>query len=162
MGASITFNLKDAIRTKRQERQQRERAAIAARRDSALSHAGGTARRGRRGGARDRRLDQPMRPGKVVRRFDAPATRGMHRVTWDLRAQAPALAPAIPVGSGGGGGRGGRRWRRRSGRRTPSGGAGGGGGGDEEAKASAGAAASQGTLAPPGKYTVALAKRRTA
>src|SRR5262249_33218413 len=49
--------------------------------------------------------------GKVVRRLSAPGTRGVHRVTWNLRgipASGPSGAPAGPVGGGrGGGGRGG-------------------------------------------------------
>ncbi len=36
--------------------------------------------------------------GKVVRRFDGPVTRGMHRVAWDLRTPAPVLAN-VPASS---------------------------------------------------------------
>ena len=80
VGAAITFNLKDAIRTKQQERQQRERAAI------------------QRGETPPYPTPEELRAeaeeeapaivvsisdasGKVIRRFDAPATRGIHRVT---------------------------------------------------------------------------------
>ncbi len=164
VGAVITFNLKDAIRTKQQERQQRERAAI-------------------------QRGETPPYPtfeelhaeaeeeapaiivsisdstGKVIRRFDAPATRGIHRVTWDLRTQAPALAPAIPLGAGGGGGRGGAGGgggRGGAGAAGGRGGAGGGGGGgdEEEGGFAGGRGGAAGSLVVPGKYTVALAKRQ--
>jgi hypothetical protein len=85
--------------------------------------------------------------GKVVRRIDAPASRGIHRVAWDLRGAGTQLAPAIPLGGGGpGGGRGGR-------------GGGGGGGGEEEAPAFFGRGAGAGPLVMPGKYTLTLAKR---
>ena len=64
---------------------------------------------------------------KSIRRMDAPATRGIHRVTWDLRAQSAAWRRRSPLGGGarGGGGRGGAavaaaRWAgwRRSGWRA--------------------------------------------
>ena len=158
VGAVITFNLKDAIRTRLQDRQQRERAAV-------------------------QRGETPPYPtaeelhaeaeeevpailvsisdasGKVIRRFDTPATRGIHRVTWDLRAQSPALAPAIPTGAaGGGGGRGGAGGGR--GVAGAGAGVGGGGGGDEEQQGFGGRGAAVGALVVPGKYTVALARRQ--
>jgi photosystem II stability/assembly factor-like uncharacterized protein len=141
-GAAITYHLKDGYRTKRQERQQRERAAMG------------------RGEAPPYPTPEQLRAeaaeeapaivvsiadgsGKVVRRFDAPAGRGLHRVTWDLRGQSAALA----AGPTGGGGRGGR------------GGGGGGGGGDDEVPTFSGRGAPTGALALPGKYSVSLAKR---
>ena len=41
--------------------------------------------------------------GRVVRRLTAPTTRGLQRVIWDMRGDAPTAAP----GAGRGGGRGG-------------------------------------------------------
>jgi photosystem II stability/assembly factor-like uncharacterized protein len=150
-GAPITFNLKQGYQSKRQERQQRERAAMA------------------RGETPPYPTPEQLRAeaeeetpaivvsvadasGKVVRRFDAPATRGLHRVTWDLRLQGTALAPAAAPG-GGGGGRGGRGGGFGGGAGS------GGGGGDEEAPAFFGRGGGGGALAVPGKYTVTLAKR---
>jgi len=70
----------------------------------------------------------------VVRRYDGPATRGMHRVAWDLRGPVPVL-PNAPAG-------------RRAGEA--------GGGGEEEEFFFRGLT---GALLVPGKYTVTLAKR---
>ena len=131
VGAMITYNLKEAIRTKEADRQQRERAGRAARRDRALSHA----RRAARGS-----LEEPPAiiltikdaKGNVVRQLDEPATAGIHRVTWDLRSAGHRpggvgavgrrwRARAVDVAGGGG------AWRR--GRGGAGGGAGGGGGG---------------------------------
>lgn len=89
--------------------------------------------------------------GKVVRRFDGPVTRGMHRVAWDLRGAAPLTA-----GAGGGFGAGGRGGGGGGGGRGGTGGAGGGGEGDEEEGFFRGPT---GALVVPGKYTVTLAKR---
>src|ERR1039458_6184989 len=84
--------------------------------------------------------------------MDAPAGRGVQRVTWDLRAQGTALPPApVAAGGGGGGGGGGRGGGGRGGA-----GGGAGGGGDEEMFAGRGGA---GALVVPGKYTVSFAKR---
>jgi hypothetical protein len=106
--------------------------------------------------------------GKVVRRMEAPATRGIHRVVWDLRTTGPTLPPAGPGGGeaagrgGAGGGRGGAGGGGR-------GGAGGGGAAaapiilDEEALAAGGGFGGRGGAAPlavPGKYTATLAKRQ--
>ncbi|HEY1335994.1 MAG TPA: glycosyl hydrolase [Bryobacteraceae bacterium] len=167
VGAAITFNLGQGLRTKRQDRQQRERAAI------------------QKGDAppypttEELRAESEEEPpaivvsiadaqGKVVRRFDAPAARGLHRVNWDLRYQSPQLAPAIALGGGEGGGRGGFGGGGGGGRGAAGGGRGGAGGGagggiiiDEEAAAQfGGRGGGAGTLAPPGKYTVTLAKRQ--
>jgi photosystem II stability/assembly factor-like uncharacterized protein len=138
-GASITYNLKEGYRTKRQERQQRERAAIG--RGETPPYP--TPEQLRAEAAEEApaivvSIADPS--GKVIRRFDAPAARGLHRVTWDLRAQSASLPPAAAPG----GGRGGR---------------GGGGGGDDEAPQFSGRGGAQGPLAVPGKYTVSLAKR---
>jgi photosystem II stability/assembly factor-like uncharacterized protein len=101
-GADVTYFLKDGLRTKRQERQQHEREA---------------ARKGEtpppypnaeelHGEAEEEApaivLTVTDASGKVVRRLDGPATRGMHRVAWDLRAPAPVLANPPRVREGGG------------------------------------------------------------
>ncbi len=119
VGAEITFNLSKGLMTKREERLQSERAAMSRGETPAYPTA-----------AEMRAEAQEEAPaiivsiadstGKVIRRFDAPATRGIHRVTWDLRDQGIALPPAPPAGAGAG--RGGR------------GGAGGGGGWRAEAR----------------------------
>lgn len=142
-GAAITFNLKEGYRTKRQERQQKERAAIG-RGETPPYPTPEQLRAEAEEEAPAVVLSVADASGKVVRRFDAPATRGIHRVTWDLRLQGTALPPAAAPGRGGG--RGGR-------------GGGGGGGGDEEAPAFFGRGGGAGALAVPGKYTVTLAKR---
>ena len=133
-GAIITFHLKNTIRTKRAERQQRERAAISKGETPPYPT------------AEQLRAEAEEEPpaivlsvadgaGKVVRRLDAPATAGIHRVAWDLRGAGVSLPPAA--------GRGGR---------------GGGGGGDDEESFFAGRGA-MGALVAPGKYTVTLAQR---
>jgi hypothetical protein len=93
--------------------------------------------------------------GKVIRRFDAPATRGLHRVNWDLRTQGSTLPPA-PVAAAGGG-RGG--FGGGGGRGGAGGGAGAGGGDEEEMQMMFGRGGGAGGLVVPGKYTVTLAKR---
>jgi photosystem II stability/assembly factor-like uncharacterized protein len=145
VGAAITYNLKDGYTGKRAERQKRERAAIERGETPAyptpeLLHA-------------EAEEEPPAilvsiadASGKVVRRMEEPATRGVHRFTWDLRAQPVTLAPALPPG-GGRGGRGG-------------GGGGEAGGGDEEMMAVfGGRGGGAGALVAPGKYTVTLARR---
>jgi photosystem II stability/assembly factor-like uncharacterized protein len=153
VGAAITYNLKDGYTNKRAERQKRERAAI---------ERGETPPYPKPEELHAEAEEEPPAilasiadaSGKVVRRMEEPATRGVHRFTWDLRAQGVTLAPAIPVG-GGRGGRGGG-----------GGGADGeaGGGGDEEMMAgvpsgSGGRGGGAGALVVPGKYTVTLARR---
>ena len=155
VGAAITFNLKEAIRTKQQERLQRERAAI------------------QRGEAppyptpEELRTEAEEEPpaivvsisdasGKVIRRFDAPATRGIHRVTWDLRAQSIVLPPAIPAGGAGGRGGGGR-----GGAAVGRGGAGGRGGVEiVPAAGGGGRGGATGALVVPSKYSVSVARRQ--
>jgi hypothetical protein len=164
VGAAITFNLKDAIRTRAQERQQKERAAFQKGDDP-----GYPTPEVLRAEAQEEApaviLSIADASGKVVRRIDAPATRGIHRVVWDLRATGPNLPAAAPAGAGGGG-RGGFGGGGGGGR-GGAGGAGGGGAGaapiiDEEAMAAMGFGGRGGAapLAVPGKYTVTLAKRQ--
>ena len=160
MGAPITFNLKDAITTKRAERQRRDRAAFGRGETPAVSDSRATPRRGGGRGAGDRSFRIADSTGKVVRRMDAPAARGLQRVNWDLRAQgtqlAPAIAPAAPaavdaaaravaadVAARGGG----RRAAVAAVAMTSS------------LASSADAAAAADRSCVPGKYTVSLAKR---
>jgi photosystem II stability/assembly factor-like uncharacterized protein len=162
MGASITFHLKDAIRTKLQERQQRERAAIQ-RGETPPYPTAEELRAEAEEEAPAILISISDASGKVLRRLDAPATRGIHRVTWDLRTQAPALAPAVPLGGGGAGGGGGRGGRGGGGGGAAAfvlTGGGAGGGGEEEPQGFGGRGGGGGTLVPPGKYTVALARRQ--
>src|SRR5665811_169252 len=110
VGAQITYNLKEALTTKRAERQRRDRAALA------------------RGETPPYPTPEQLRAeveeeapavvisiadstGKVIRRMDAPAGRGLQRITWDLRAQGNTLPPAIAAAGGGGRGCNGRRQR---------------------------------------------------
>ena len=137
-GAEITYFLKDGLRTKKQERQQRERES--ARKNETPPYPNADQLRAE---AEEEApaivLTVTDASGKVVRRFDGPVTRGMHRVAWDLRSPAPVIVNA-PGGRGGPG----------------RGGAEGGAGGDEEEGFFRGPT---GALLVPGKYTVTLAKR---
>ena len=164
VGVQLTYNLNNGYTTKRAERQRRERAAIA--RGETPPYPTPEVLRA------EAEEEAPMvivsiadASGKVIRRMEEPATRGLHRFTWDMRAQStnlPAGPPAgLAGGFGGGGGRGGAGGG--GGRGGAGGGAGAGGGGadnppDEEG-AFFGRGGGQGALVVPGKYTVTLAKR---
>ncbi len=154
VGAVITYNLKDGYRTRAQERTQAERAALAR---------GETPPYPTPEILRAESEEEPPAilvtvsdaSGKVVRRMEAPATAGLHRITWDLREQG-ANAGGGRGGFGGGAGAGGR-----GGAGAGRGGAGAGGdpgGGGEEPPVFAGRGGGS-PLVVPGKYTVALAKR---
>ncbi len=132
-GATITYYLKEPIRTKRQIRQQAEREAE--RKKEAIKYPTPLE-------LRDEAEEEPPAliltitdaDGKVVRRLSAPAMPGMQRISWDFRYAPPVVqaAPQLPPGIdlealGGGGGFGGF--------------------------------GPQGELAMPGKYTVTMAKR---
>ena len=154
VGAQITYNLKVALTTKRAERQRRDRAALA-RGETPPYPTPEQLRAEAEEEAPAIVISIADSTGKVIRRMDAPAARGLQRVTWDLRAQSTQLAPAIAPAGAGGGGRGGGR----GGAGGPAGG-GAGGGGDEEMMAMfGGRGGGTGALVVPGKYTVALAKR---
>jgi len=141
-GAEITYYLKDALRTKRQLRQQREREA---------SRKGETAPYPTPEELRAEAEEEAPAivvsvadaSGKVVRRFDGTTARGFNRVAWDLRGPAPVVPAAAPAGGRGGAGRG-------------AGGGGGEGGGDE---GEGFFRRPTGPLVVPGKYTVTFAKR---
>src|SRR5262249_16307652 len=132
-GATITYYLKDPIRSKRQQRQQAEREA--ARKNESIKYPS------RQELLAEAEEEPPVllfaisdAEGKVVRRLSAPATSGIQRVTWDFRYAPPVVqsAPQLPPGMegldlatlGGGFGQG-----------------------------------PQGELAMPGKYTVTMAER---
>jgi hypothetical protein len=129
-GATITYYLKEPIRTKRQQRQQAE--AQAARKNEPIKYPT------RQELLAESEEEPPAllftisdTEGKVVRRLSAPAIPGVQRVTWDFRYAPPVVqaAPQLPPGLEGleGGGFGGF--------------------------------GPQGELAMPGKYTVTMAKR---
>ncbi|HYL79064.1 MAG TPA: glycosyl hydrolase, partial [Bryobacteraceae bacterium] len=159
-GAEITYYLKDGLRTKRQERQQRERDA-ARKGETAPYPTPDELRAEAEEEAPAIVVNVADASGKTVRRFDAPVTRGMHRIAWDLRGAAPVAAAAGFGGGGGQGGPGGGGGRGAGGGGARGGGGGGGGeeggGGDEEGGGFFGAP--RGPLVVPGKYTVTLAKR---
>jgi photosystem II stability/assembly factor-like uncharacterized protein len=159
VGAQITYNLKEALTTKRAERQRRDRAAFA-RGETPPYPTPEQLRAEAEEEAPAIVISIADSTGKVIRRMDAPAGRGLQRVTWDLRAQSTQLAPAIAV-AGVGGGRGGRGGAAAgAGGAGAAGGAAGGGGGDEEMMAMfGGRGGGAGALVVPGKYTVSLARR---
>ena len=129
-GAVITYNLREALRTRRQQRQEAERAA--ARRGEDVFYPPWDSLR-----AEDREEAPSIivtisdAEGRVVRRLTGPAGAGLQRVTWDLRY--PPATPVTAPAAGGGGGFGG--------------GGGGFGGG------------AAGPFVVPGTYSVSLAKR---
>lgn len=149
VGATFDYYLRDAARTKAQARQQAERDA---------ERNGQPIKYPTMDELRAEAEEQPMAilititdaSGKFVRQLNGQAGRGIHRMTWDLRA-APAAVAAVPTGAGpgGGGGRGG-------GGRGGGGGGFGGAGGEEGGFGGGGGG---GALVPPGKYKMQLAKR---
>jgi hypothetical protein len=145
-GATITYYLNESLRTKKQERQQREREA---------TRSGKAAPYPTADQLRAEAEEEPPAivltiadaSGKVVRRIDGPTARGFQRITWDLREPAPVLPPAASPVQGGRGGRGG------------GGGGAGGGGGEPRDEDETGFRTPTGPLVVPGKYTVTMAKR---
>jgi photosystem II stability/assembly factor-like uncharacterized protein len=99
-GAVFTYYLKDALRTRREQRQQAERAA--SRRGEDVFYPTWDSLR-----AEDREDDPVVLltvtdpEGHVVRRLTGPTGAGAHRVTWDLRY--PPMTPVTSGGPGGGG-----------------------------------------------------------
>lgn len=175
VGAMITYNFKEALRTKEADRLQRERQA---------GQRGETAAYPTPEELRAESLEEPPTvivtikdsKGNIVRRLNEPATAGIHRVTWDMRSQGNALAASVPLGGGGsgrggggggggrgaaGGGAGGGAAGGRGGASGGEGGEGGGGGGeiDPELAAQGGGRGGGAPFILPGKYTVSLSKR---
>jgi len=99
-GAVVTYYLRDALRTRRAERQQAERAA--ARRGEDVFYPTWDQLR-----AEDLQEDPAIvvtvsdPEGRVVRRLTGPTGAGLQRVTWDLRY--PSAAPVTSARAGGGG-----------------------------------------------------------
>jgi len=161
VGATITYNLKEGYRTKAQDRAQKERAALA-RGETPPYPTPELLRLEAEEEAPTIFVNIADSTGKIVRRMEAPATAGLHRVTWDLREQNPAAGGAgrgaFAGGGAAGGGRGGAGGAGGGGGRG--GAIGGGGGGEEEPPVQlAGRGGGGGTLTVPGKYTVTMAKR---
>lgn len=139
-GAVITYWLKEALKTRKQERQESARAAE--RKKEAVSYpspADLTAEADEE--APQVTLTITDSAGKVVRRLAVPGTRGISRVTWNLRG----IPPNAPSGQPGGSGRGGA-------------GAPAGAPVDEETMAYR-EMMSGGSFVAPGTYKVSLAKR---
>jgi photosystem II stability/assembly factor-like uncharacterized protein len=88
-GAVFTYYLKNGLETRRQARQRRER-EIARRNEAAPYPTPEELRAEAEEEAPALVVTIADAAGKVVRRFDAPAGRGFHRVAWDLRGPAAA------------------------------------------------------------------------
>jgi photosystem II stability/assembly factor-like uncharacterized protein len=129
-GAMFTYYLKSTLRSRREQRQQAERAATRQGRDVSPP-SWDSLRTEDREEAPAIELTISDAQGRVVRRITGPVQQGFQRVAWDLRMPAPtvtlAARPANPDDEEEGGGFGGR--------------------------------GSVGPYAPPGSYQVSLAKR---
>jgi photosystem II stability/assembly factor-like uncharacterized protein len=136
-GATLTYYLRDALRTKTQMRRDAEREAE---RKKEPIHYPTTDELRAEAEAEAPAIEITISDasGKVIRRMTGPMDRGMHRVTWDLRG-----FPATLPGEGGGGGRGGR----------------GGGGAPVDDEGGGFGNTGGGHFVPAGKYKVVLAKR---
>jgi hypothetical protein len=88
-GAVLTYFLRDALKTRRQERQDEDRRRVAA--GERIAYPSWDELR-----AEDRELDPAIvltvtdEEGNVVRRLTGPTGSGFHRVAWDLRYPSPA------------------------------------------------------------------------
>ncbi len=130
-GATFTYYLRDALRSKTQIRRDAERAAE--RNNQPIHYPTDDELRAESLAevpSIEITISDPS--GKVVRKMSGPVERGIHRVAWDLRGFSATVGSA-------GGGRGGR---------------GGGPPADDEGFGGGG-----GHFVPPGKYKVAIAKR---
>ncbi|HEV2348690.1 MAG TPA: glycosyl hydrolase [Terriglobia bacterium] len=99
-GATFTYYLKTALKTKKEERLEAEKKAEKAGKTfpyPTLKDLGQEAEEE----APTVVFTVSDGSGNVVRRIDGPVSAGMHRVTWDLRFPASILAPARPVGGAG-------------------------------------------------------------
>jgi photosystem II stability/assembly factor-like uncharacterized protein len=98
-GATFTYYLKDALRTRRDARREAERAA--ARRNADVFYPSwDTLRLEDREEAPAVVLTVTDADGHVVRRLTGPVTAGTHRVTWDLRYPPAVPVTGAPVGGG--------------------------------------------------------------
>jgi photosystem II stability/assembly factor-like uncharacterized protein len=94
-GATFTYYLKEAPKTKKQKRQEAEKEAD--RKGAPLPYpALADLSAEEEEEAPGMILTISDATGRVVRRLNAPLTPGMNRVTWDLRYPAPTLAPPRP------------------------------------------------------------------
>ena len=103
-GALIMYHLKDAIRTKKQQRERAE--AAARRRGEDVFYPSWEELRAEdieEAPAMILTITDPE--GRIVRRLTGPTSAGIHRVTWDLRY--PSSSPVTPPRTGGRGGFGG-------------------------------------------------------
>ncbi len=144
IGAVITVWIKEALKTRKQERQEAARAAEKKKEAARYpSQADLTAEADEE--APQNILTIADASGKVVRRLSVPGTAGIHRVIWNLRG-FPAAAPAGGAGGPGGGGISGRR---------------GGGAAAEPADETAAFASlmSGGAFVAPGNYKASLSRR---
>jgi hypothetical protein len=102
-GATFTYYLRDALRTRREARQVAERSA--ARRNADVMYpAWDTLRIEDREEAPTVVLTVTDAEGRVVRRLTGPVTAGVQRLTWDLRypPTTPGTGTPTPVGGGAG------------------------------------------------------------
>ncbi|HVZ78958.1 MAG TPA: hypothetical protein VG818_13330 [Gemmatimonadaceae bacterium] len=102
-GATFTYYLKTALRTRREARQASERAAD--RKGEDVFYPSWESLK-----AEDRETAPQLvftvtdAEGRVVRRLTAPATAGVNRITWDLRYPPSTPVTTEPTGGRGGGG----------------------------------------------------------
>jgi photosystem II stability/assembly factor-like uncharacterized protein len=129
-GATVTYYLKEPLKTKRQLRKEAEKKG------------GEVPYPTREELSAEAEEEAPSviltvsdAAGRVVRRLNGPLVAGMHRVTWDLRYPATQLAPPRPAGNEAGDEAG------------------------EEAAEEIFRGRPAGHLVMPGKYTVTLSKR---
>ncbi len=98
-GATITYFLKDPVRTKRQKRQEAERAA-AQKNETPPYPSIAQLREETEEEPPSLLLTITDAEGKVVRRLTAPAAPGVQRVAWDFRYAPPVIQPAPPLPPG--------------------------------------------------------------
>lgn len=96
-GATFTYYMKEAIKTRKQRRQESEREAE--RKGVApILPSGEDLRLEEEEEAPTLILTVTDSAGRVVRRLTAPPVAGIQRITWDLRYPAPMLAAPRPAG----------------------------------------------------------------
>ena len=96
-GATFTYWLADPPTTMREERREAEKAAAGRGEDIAFPGYDRLAAEALERGPRVAMLVRDA-DGEPVRRVMGPATRGLHRVTWDLRRPAPDPVDLTPPG----------------------------------------------------------------